>query len=272
MLNINENTTKFLHNKAISVRRKILNSLHSSGGGHYGGSFSVADILVVLFHCNINIEKDKLILSKGHAAIALYSTLAEINIIDKSKLADYGKLNSGLEGHPDMLVTPGVDFSTGSLGQGLSVGLGMALGMKNTDANVWVILGDGECQEGQIWEAAMLCSRYKIDNIHVVIDFNGAQECGFKFNQTLVQEPLPDAIQKWKAFGWHVMEVDGHNHYELENSFLEALDIKNTPTVTIAKTKKGAGVKLFEENPEMYHCATLTTEEYLLALKDLDIK
>lgn len=261
-----------LTEKGIKVRKKILDTLHFSGGGHFGGSMSVADILLVLFYRVIKLGKDRLILSKGHAAAALYSVLAETGLIEENLLRRYGKFNSGLEGHPDMLITPGVDFSTGSLGQGLSVGTGMALGLKDNKYHVWVILGDGECQEGQIWEAAMFSARYNISNLHVIIDANGAQECGFKFNPRLSQEPIPNLKQKWEAFGWAVKEVNGHNYMELEKECLAALAIKSFPSLIIANTRKGFGVKLFEDNPEAYHCATLTQEEYELALQDLERK
>jgi transketolase len=259
-----------LASKGIKIRRNILNTLHFSGGGHFGGSMSVADILLVLFDKILKRGEDKLILSKGHAAAALYSILAEMHYINENSLVEYGKFNSRLEGHPDMLITPGVDFSTGSLGQGLSVGLGMAFGMMESKNNVWVILGDGECQEGQIWEAAMLCARYKICNLHVVIDANGAQECGFKFNSELPQEPIPNLVEKWQAFGWESIEVPGHSYDKLEQGFLKALAVKDKPSVVVARTKKGFGVKLFERDPEKYHCASLSEEEYKTALNDLE--
>lgn len=264
------NQSEDLISKGIRIRRNILDTLHFSGGGHFGGSMSVADILLVLFDKIMKVGEDKLILSKGHAASALYSILAEMHYINKSSLVEYGKFNSGLEGHPDMLITPGVDFSSGSLGQGLSVGLGMALGMKDSKNNVWVILGDGECQEGQIWEAAMLCARYKICNLHVVIDANGAQECGFKFNPQLPQEPIPNLVEKWEAFGWATTEIYGHSYDELEQGFLKSLEIKDKPSLVVAKTKKGFGVRLFEADPEKYHCANLSQAEYMIALNDLE--
>ena len=276
-LNVAFSSDTNLQRDVTEVRQKILESLFKTGGGHYGGSLSVVDILFILYvkimdfnpSDPTHFKRDRLILSKGHAAIALYSVFAHFNLIKESSLINYGKLNAGLEGHPDMTQTAGVDFSTGSLGQGLSVGIGMALGLKEEGKHVWVILGDGECQEGQIWEAAMFASRYKIDNIHVVIDANGAQEFGFKYNPTLSQEPITNMAEKWESFGWCVQTIDGHNHLSLERAFLDSCKIKGAPSVIIAKTRKGAGVPMFEKDPEHYHCIALTEEEHHQALKEL---
>lgn len=264
-----------LQQDAFRIRKVIITALHASGGGHYGGALSVVDILLVLYKKILNIhsqlhenEKDKLILSKGHAAIALYAVLANIGLLNEHELSGYGQINRGLEGHPDMLLTKGVDFSSGSLGQGVSVGLGMALAKKN--AHIWVVVGDGECQEGQIWEAAILAARYKVSNLHVIIDSNGAQEFGYKYNKNLAQEPLSHIEEKWRSFGWHVQCIDGHNIDELHNSFSTAVNIQHSPSVIIARTQKGYGVKLFTENPERFHCIHLTAEEYTTAFQGIE--
>ena len=261
------------------IRKKILHALHAVGGGHYGGAFSVVDILQVLYNKILqprigffgNPFRDRLILSKGHAAMALYCTLAALKIIDESQLYKFGVFMSGIEGHPDMLETTGIDFSTGSLGQGLSVGLGMAIGLRSkSNAHVWVILGDGECQEGQIWEAAMLASRYKVNNLHVVIDANGAQEYGYQHNQLLQQMPLPNLREKWESFSWKVLEVNGHCIEKLDKSFKEIRDEVFLPSVVIARTKKGYGVSQFENNPENSHWANLTEAEFKQAIQELN--
>lgn len=261
------------------IRKKLIDVLHSTGGGHYGGALSVIDILHVLYTEILSPKKnffgsptrDRLILSKGHTASALYCVLSKLSLIEENKLFSFGNFMSGLEGHPDMLITNGVDFSTGSLGQGLSAGLGMAIGLSKTDAHVWVVLGDGECQEGQVWEAAMLASRYKVNNLHAVIDANGAQEYGYKYNKLLQQLPVPELCEKWKSFGWKVLEVDGHNTQELKNAFDLIKNEIDSPSIVIARTKKGFGISQFEKEPENSHWAILTESEYQQALLELEV-
>lgn len=278
MNNLTNNESVNLLHLAAELRKNIIKSLHAAGGGHFGGALSVADILLVLYKYVLDINaktvksriRNRLIFSKGHAAISLYQVLGLMGILEIPQLINYGKFNANLEGHPDMLKTAGVDFSSGSLGQGLSVGLGMALGLKKYNKSVWVILGDGECQEGQIWEAAMLAARYNINNLKVIIDSNGAQEYGYKHNPNVAQQPVTNIEEKWLAFGWQVLTVAGHDHASLKEVFLACQENKNTkPTVIIANTKKGYGVKMFEQNPEQYHCATLTELELTHALQEV---
>lgn len=250
----------------------IVEALHAAGGGHYGGALSVVDILHALYR-NRTIQcgttpGDKLILSKGHASIALYAVLHTLGKLDLN-LAQYGSYESGMEGHPDMLANPQLHFSTGSLGQGLAVGLGMAMALRDAGPHVWVVLGDGECQEGQVWEAAMLAARYKVGNLHAVVDCNGAQECGWQHDRLLEQSPLPDAVAKWSAFGWSAKEIDGHNHMALDEWIAEIVRSSDKPSVALARTRKGRGVRLFEASPERYHCRELSEEEMRQARVDL---
>ncbi len=252
---------------ARKARIAIIEALFHSGGGHYGGSLSVTDILAVLYsERHRRSVDDRIILSKGHAAIALYAVLCELGLL-AADLKRYGAFGSGLAGHPDM-TTLDVGFSTGSLGQGLAAGLGMALELRRrpSPAHVWVVLGDGECQEGQIWEAAMLGSRYRVHTLHAIIDANGAQECGWGYDKSLDQAPLPSAIGKWMAFGWHASAVDGHNHSQLKH-WMSTARQSSHPTIAVARTQKGRGVLVTE--PTRLHCGQLTSGEYHAALREL---
>jgi transketolase len=260
-----------------SIRRSIVETLYAIGGGHYGGALSVVEILTVLCREFVYAEdtaddaRDKLILSKGHAAIALYATWAHCGRLDAGRLRDYGEFQSGLEGHPDMTVTPGIDFSTGSLGQGLSVGVGMALAMRDTGRHVWAVLGDGECQEGQVWEAAAVAARCRIANLTAIVDANGAQDFGFGYDRTIAQSPMTALPEIWRAFGWNVLTVDGHCVSELHDALSRARsrESPSKPTAIIANTRKGAGVCLFEQNPNKYHCTGITPDEHRLAMEEL---
>jgi transketolase len=253
-----------------AVRKSILDCLFESGGGHFGGSLSVADLLLTLFQEIVQrdprttnlMSRDRVILSKGHAAAALYAVLKHIGLLQNSNLADYGKYGARLEGHPDMTQTEGVDFSSGSLGQGVSVGIGMAIVLRQIGSHAWVIIGDGECQEGQVWEAALLAARYKLTNLHVIVDLNGAQEIGWQHDSRLVQEPAPMLAEKWESFGWAVHAVDGHDRTALSRVFHSARDETARPTAILAKTIKGKGVKIIENDPIRYHCTTLDETEY----------
>lgn len=261
-----------IERQAWLLRKKIVTTLHATGGGHYGGGLSVLDILLTLYlkTANIHPGNDKIILSKGHSAVALYCVLAHMGIINADTLPMYGKFQGGLEGHPDMHETAGVDFSSGSLGQGLSVGLGMAMGLKSK-SHIWVVLGDGECQEGQIWEGALLAARYNVDNLHVIIDANKAQEFGYKHRPELDQEPIINLQEKWQAFGWNTFVCDGHNLDELEMSLQMLRDNTGKPSVLIANTKKGFGIPLFENDPEKFHCIDLSDEQFKTVIEGLDV-
>lgn len=258
-----------LLDEASLLRRDIVEALYATGGGHYGGSMSVLDLLLTLYRRVLRTapdapdhpDRDRLILSKGHAAIALYAVLRRLGYRSGS-LDTYGEAGSPLEGHPDMHTHPGVDFSTGSLGQGLSVGLGIALAVRERGARVWVVLGDGECQEGQVWEAAMLAARLGIDNLVAVVDANGSQEIGWTLSPGVEADPIPNQNAKWRAFGWKVVEVDGHDYEALEDAFTAASRAEGRPVVVIARTTKGRGYAMLEADPVRFHCATLNPSEH----------
>jgi transketolase len=262
--------------EAALLRRDIIEALYACGGGHYGGSLSVIDVLLVLYRRVLRVtpafpghpDRDRLILSKGHAAIALYAVLRRGGFFTDA-LSGYGHAESRLEGHPDMATLPGVDFSTGSLGQGLSVGLGMAMAVHAAGSHVWVVLGDGECQEGQVWETAMLASRYRAGNLHAVVDVNGFQECGWPPPHRSNAPPVDNLAQRWKSFGWRVWTVDGHDHRKLCRVFTAATVASARPTVVLARSRKGKGFSLIEANPLRFHCTTVTNQEHAALLETL---
>lgn len=254
------------------ARLAAVAALHASGGGHYGGVLSVIDLLAAL-HVAAPLAPgggDRLVLSKGHAVAALYAILVELGWLD-APLDRYGALDAGLEGHPDMTTCSAIQFSTGSLGQGLAAGLGMALALRHTEHHVWVVLGDGECQEGQIWEAAMLASRYRLARLHAIIDANGAQECGWSHDPRLDPTPLPAALSKWQAFGWQASALDGHDHDALAAWIGQArrAPASGAPAIAVARTIKGFGVQLFREQPARAHSTELTAGEYDAAYAEL---
>jgi len=259
------------------LRRDIVDALWHAGGGHYGGSLSVIDVLWVLYrHClrcapaaPRHPARDRLILSKGHAAIALYAVLRRLGFFEVP-LRSYADMESILEGHPDMGTVPGVDFSSGSLGQGLSVGIGMALALRGSGQRVWVVLGDGECQEGQVWEAAMLAAACRLDHLHAVVDVNRYQEWGWAATEG---EPHPPPIAQmaaqWTAFGWRVIECDGHDHEALVHATAQAQDTTGGPCVVLANTRKGHGVALVESAPWRFHCETVSEQEHCSMMESL---
>ena len=243
---------KFLNEKAKNIRIDILKSITKANSGHTGGSLSIADLLTLLFFHEMNINpanpkmenRDRLVISKGHGAPALYAALAEKGYFPKEEMDFLRQINHMLQGHPDMKHTPGVDMTTGSLGQGFSAACGMALAAKmdHADWRVYTILGDGELEEGQIWEAAMYAAHYKLDHLTAFIDNNGLQIDGAI---TDVMSSLPIG-KKFSAFGWHVITVNGHNMAELHNAIEEARNIKGKPTMIIMKTVKGKGIPEIE--------------------------
>ena len=271
-----ERDYKMLEEKARQIRHNIVDMIGGSGKvGHLGGSCSSADIVAALYFYKMKVnpqnpkdpERDRFLLSKGHAALVQYAALAELNYFDKSELHKVKTLHSTLQGHPDYTKTPGVEANTGSLGQGLSIGTGMALGLKldNSKSRVYVIMGDGELAEGQIWEAAGTAAHYKLDNLVGIVDANGVQATGTvaeRFN-------TGDLAGKWKAFGWHVIEIDGHNMKEICDALDEAETVKGQPTLIYAKTIKGKGVK-FAEGLAAFHNAGLTQEQFEQAHCDID--
>lgn len=267
---------ELLNEKALIVRRKIIKMLYKAGSGHPGGSLSIVDILVTLYFGGILRYReedpfwplrDRLILSKGHGVPALYSVWSEIGWIPEHMLWTLRKINSPLQGHPDRRKFPILEISSGSLGQGLSVGIGMALAGKidKKDYRVYVIMGDGEMEEGQVWEGAMFASFHKLSNLTVILDYNKFQLDG-PIKKILDIEPLKE---KWESFGWEVFKVDGHSIEELSSVFLE---IKNNnfekPQCVIAHTIKGKGVSFMENNNE-FHGRAPTKEEAIRALMEL---
>jgi len=257
---------------AQNMRVNILKMINTANSGHPGGSLSAVEIVTYLYFKEMNIEsptdenRDRFILSKGHAAPVLYSVLAEKGFLDKNLLGTLRQINSKLQGHPDMRKVKGVEASTGSLGQGLAIANGIALVNKldKKDSRVFVLLGDGEIQEGMIWEAAMLSSHYNLDNLTAILDHNGLQIDG-KNDDVMKVEPLD---QKWEAFGWHVIKANGHDFSSLEKAFEERKTIKNKPVIIIAETVKGKGVS-FMEDKAGWHGKAPNEDELNIALKEV---
>lgn len=265
----------FLKKQAKIVRIEILKMLTEAGSGHTGGSLSAADIVTALYFYKMRHnpkdtkwrERDRFILSKGHAAPLLYAALALSGYFDKSLLKTLRKIGSPLQGHPCSKILPGVEVSTGSLGQGLSIANGIAIGLKMDGLNsrVYCLLGDGETQEGQVWEAAMSAAHYKLDNMCAIIDNNGLQIDGH-CHDVMSIEPIVD---RWAAFGWHVIDIDGHDMEAILDAFDEAETVKGKPTMIVARTVKGKGVSFFEGKVQ-YHGIAPTSEELEKALKELE--
>lgn len=263
-----------LQTYANKIRQGVIEAVYSAKSGHPGGSLSIAEILAVLYFNQMNIDeknpkakgRDRLVLSKGHTAPALYSTLALRGFFDINELKTLRNINSKLQGHPNMKNIPGVDASTGSLGQGLSIANGMALASKmdSEGVRVYCICGDGEIEEGQIWEAAMTSSHYKLDNLCLIVDNNNLQIDG-AVSDVMNIYPIDE---KFKSFGFEVINVDGHNIPELISAFEQAKKVKGKPTVIIANTIKGKGVS-FMENEAGWHGKAPNEEEYKQAMKEL---
>ena len=268
---------KELRKIANDVRIDIINEVYSAKSGQPWGALSIADILTVLYFNQMNVNpempesnlRDRLVLSKGHASAALYAVLAERGFINKEDLKTFRKLGSNLQGHPDMEKVPGVDMSTGSLGQGLSIANGMAIASKmdNLGCRVYCILGDGEIEEGQIWEAAMTSNKYELDNLCVILDNNGLQIDG-KVEEVKALDCL---YSKWESFGFNVIPCDGHNIEMLIDSFEKARQTKGQPSIIIARTVKGKGVP-FMENKAEWHGKAPNDEQYERAMKALKLE
>lgn len=260
---------------ANEIRKDIITSVFSAKSGHPGGSLSSADILTYLYFEEMNIDpknpqkqdRDRFVLSKGHVAPVYYSTLANRGFFPKEDLKTLRKIGSYLQGHPDKKHIPGVDMSTGSLGQGISAAVGMALSAKlgNDNYRTYTLLGDGEIQEGQVWEAAMFAGHKKLDNLVVIIDNNGLQIDG---DIEEVCSPYP-IDEKFKSFNFHVINIDAHNFDEIKMAFDEARAIKDKPTAIIAKSIKGKGIS-FMENQACWHGSAPNEEQYELAMKELN--
>nr|WP_330365452.1 transketolase [Butyrivibrio hungatei] len=268
-------TNQELQKTANEVRKSIITALHAAGAGHPGGSLSSTDIFTYLYFEEMNVDpknvsdpdRDRFVLSKGHCAPGLYSVMAEKGYFPKEELTTLRKLGSRLQGHPSMQYLPGLDMSSGSLGQGISAACGMALSAKldKKDFRVYTLLGDGELQEGQVWEAAMFAGFRKLDNLVVIVDNNGLQIDG---PVDKVCSPYP-IDKKFEAFNFHVINIDGHNFDEIKAAFEEAKKTKGMPTAIIAHTVKGKGVS-FMENQAGWHGKAPNDDEYKQAMEELE--
>ena len=264
-----------LQQKAKKIRKGIIEAVYNGKSGHPGGSLSISDIITVLYFHEMNIDsenpkdenRDRLVLSKGHCAPALYSALAEKGFFSTEELQKLRNIESRLQGHPDMKKIPGVDMTTGSLGQGLSAANGMAIAGKlnNKDYRVYCILGDGEIEEGQIWEAAMASNKYKLDNLCVIVDNNNLQIDG-TIEEVMSSYPIDE---KFKSFGFQIINIDGHDIEEIIKAFEVAKNIKEKPTCIIAKTIKGKGIS-FMENKVEWHGKAPNEEQYIQAINELE--
>ncbi len=265
---------KELEIAAAKVRIGIIEGVHSAKAGHPGGSLSCADLLTYLYLHRLHVDpadpkmptRDRMVLSKGHAAPALYAALAIRGFFPMEEMKTLRKIDSRMQGHPDSLKIPGVDASTGSLGQGISAACGMALSGKiSCDSyKVYTILGDGELQEGEVWEAAMFAAHYQLDNLVAVVDNNGMQIDG-KVSEVMSPYPID---RKFEAFGWHVININGHDFNEMEKAFNEAETVMQKPTVIIMRTVKGKGVSYMEDALE-WHGKAPNDEQYEIAMKEL---
>ena len=257
-----------------AIRRGIIEQVYKAGSGHPGGSLSIADIMTVLYFNELNIDeknprwenRDRFVLSKGHCVPALYSCLANRGFFDVSELEGFRKIDGKLQGHPDMTKVPGVDMSTGSLGQGLSAAVGMALAgkMDKRDYRVYCVLGDGEIEEGEVWEAAMSAVKYKLDNLCAIVDNNNLQIDG------TIEEVggLSKIDEKFKSFGFQIINIDGHNIEEIISALEVAKNVKEKPVCIIAKTVKGKGVS-YMENKKEWHGKAPNEEQYKIAIEEL---
>lgn len=265
---------KELEVHAKEIRKQIITMVYQAQSGHPGGSLSATDILTVLYFdvMDINtdnvkgIDRDRFVLSKGHASPLLYGTLKEKGLL-KEDISTFRKFNSKLQGHPNMNYVEGVDMSTGSLGQGISAAVGMALANKidQKEHRIYALLGDGECEEGEVWEAAMAAAHYQLDNLCAIVDFNGLQIDG---DIKAVMNPTPIG-KKFEAFGWNFLSIDGHDYQEIKEAFEKAKECKGKPTMILANTIKGKGVS-FMENNAAWHGSAPNKEQLQQAIKELE--
>ena len=269
---------------ALSARARelIVQAIFTAGAGHLGGPFSATDLLIALYFDHLRIDperpnwedRDRFILSKGHSAIGLYTVLAMRGYYPVEELETFDAIDSRLQGHPDMAKLPGLDMSTGSLGQGLSPGVGMAIGAKmlGKDFRTWVMLGDGEIQEGQIWEAAFVAARYRLGNLTAILDYNGLPQFGWpetgQPGHLSRSRPIDEPVAKFRAFGWQTVDCDGHDHGDIRRAFAEAAAHTEGPTCVVARTVKGKGVS-FMEGDFNWHAKVPTQEELDAALGEI---
>jgi len=268
-----EELIRQLEDKARQLRISVVEMIGVGPVGHLGGSCSSADIVTALYYYRMDVDpknpqkadRDRFLLSKGHAALVQYAALADLGFFPKEELRRVKVLGAMLQGHPDRN-TPGIEANTGSLSQGLSIANGMALGLRldGLKSKVFVVIGDGELAEGQVWEAAMASANFKLDNLLAIVDQNGLQATG----PIVERFDLNPIAPKWAAFGWHVIEIDGHNMREIVAAIDEADTVKGKPTVIIARTVKGKGVSFAENNPA-FHNGAMTAEQYEQALREL---
>jgi transketolase len=272
---LDQNELKHLEYRCESTRRTILDTLYRYGRGHSGPSLSIVEILITLYLREMRLDpddpkwadRDRFILSKGHGALGYYAVLAECGLIEKEELATFESLGSRLQGHVDSIWLPWVELTTGSLGQGLSVALGVALGAKRLEKDIraYCVLGDGETEEGNVWEAAMAAAKFEADNLLAIVDWNSLQG-----GVTLeVMPSLEPYVPKWEAFGWHVIELPGHDIAALLSAYNEARQTKGKPTVIVARTVKGKGVSYMENKVE-WHGGTVTQPLYEQAISEID--
>lgn len=264
---------------AAEVRIQVIRTVHHAAAGHIGGPLSAADMLTALYFQVMRIrpehpdweDRDRFVLSKGHSAIALYSVLAERGYFPKEELSTFDEIDSRLQAHPDMKLLPGLDMSTGSLGQGISAAVGMALAAKlrNKDYRTYCMIGDGESQEGQVWEAADIASKYGLDNLTVILDWNQLQQYGWKGTDGRERRtPVEHPAVRWQAFGFHTIDIDGHDFEAILGAFDEAKKIKGKPQIIISRTVKGKGVS-FMEDSYTWHSRVPTDEELAQAVEEL---
>jgi transketolase len=269
-----------LRRQSVEARKLIVQAIHHAGAGHLGGPLSATDILVALYFDQMNIdpgkpdwpERDRFILSKGHSSIALYTVLAMRGYFPIEELQTFDAAHSRLQGHPDMHALPGLEMSTGSLGQGLSPGAGMALGAKvrGYPFHTWVMLGDGEIQEGQVWEAAFVSARYRLDNLTAILDYNGLPQFGWPQEGGFTRDiPIDDPGAKFRAFGWHVIECDGHDQASIREALDAARAWQGQPTCVVAHTVKGKGVS-YMEGDFNWHAKVPNDEQLAQAMAELD--
>ncbi|MCB2191803.1 MAG: transketolase [Deltaproteobacteria bacterium] len=269
---------KELEKLAARARHEVVKNVHIAQSGHVGGPLSCIDVLIYLYFEHLNIDpkkpdwdqRDRFILSKGHSAIALYAVMSLRGYFPIEELATFDAINSRMQAHPDMTVTPGLDMSSGSLGQGLSAGVGMALGAKylGKDFHTFVMIGDGESQEGQIWEAAWAASRYRVGNLTAIVDNNKLQYC--LWPEKAPGEPMSGFTAKFQAFGWHTQEIDGHDLSQIHAAVSQARRVEDKPTVIIANTVKGKGISFMEDRCA-WHARVPSEDELMQAMQELGV-